>query len=523
MENKKMSESVNISGPLIGSIDEGTSSTRFLVFDVLQRKVVASHQLEIKQYYPQEGWVEQDPMELLGAVLECIKKTMEKMESVGLNKSDIKAVGITNQRETTLVWDKKTGEPLYNAIVWLDMRTTTTMEIVLDKIPNKTRNKNYLKPLCGLPMSPYFSALKIRWLIDNVPKIRQAVQSENCAFGTVDTWLIWNLTQGKLHATDVSNASRTMLMNIETLKWDPLLCQFFEVPQHMLPEIRSSSETYGTITNPEILAGIQITGCVGDQQGALLGQLCLKPGQAKATYGTGCFLLYNTGHVKVDSTHGLITTVAYKIGKSAAIYALEGSVAVAGAALSWLRDNMQMLSHITQSQTLAEQVRCSGGVYFVPAFSGLYAPYWQQDARGVICGITEDTQQYHIIRAALEAVCFQTRDILEAMAKDSGTTMSSLQVDGGMTVNNLLMQTQADIIGITVVRPNMFETTALGAAILAGIGANLLEITDINASQVTKFSPQIGENERDIRYTKWKMAVERSLNWDNSSAPTFDS
>ncbi|KAF3423791.1 hypothetical protein E2986_07884 [Frieseomelitta varia] len=503
-----MPENINRSGPFIGAIDEGTSSARFLVFDVLRRKVIVSHQIEIKQKYPQEGWVEQDPKEILQAVIECIKKTIEKLKDIGMSASDIKAIGITNQRETTLMWDKNTGEPLHNAIgkiykvhIWLDMRTTTTLEDILDSVPNKTRNKNYLKPLCGLPMSPYFSALKIRWLIDNIPRVKHA-----------------NLTKGQLHVTDVSNASRTMLMNIESLKWDPLLCRFFGIPQHILPEIRSSAEVYGTISNPEVLAGVLIAGCVGDQQGALLGQLCLKPGQAKATYGTGCFLLYNTGSVKVDSTQGLITTIAYKIGKEPAIYALEGSVAVAGAALSWLRDNIQLFNNIAQSQDMAERVRHSGDVYFVPAFSGLYAPYWQQDARGVICGITEDTQQYHIVRAALEAVCFQTRDILEAMVKDSGTKLTTLQVDGGMTVNNLLMQLQADITGISVVRPNMVETTALGAAILAGIGASIIDISDVDASQVTKFSPEIGEDERDLRYSKWKMAVERSMKWDCSTA-----
>ncbi|XP_035725594.1 glycerol kinase-like [Vespa mandarinia] len=512
-----MPENITRFGPLIGAIDEGTSSARFLVFDVLQRKVVASHQIEIKQKYPQEGWVEQDPKEILQAVIQCIKKTVEKLTDLNISISDIKAIGITNQRETTLLWDKETGEPLHNAIVWLDMRTTTTMENVLDSIPNKTRNKHYLKPLCGLPMSPYFSALKIRWLIDNISRVKQAVEAKKCAFGTVDTWLIWNLTKGQLHITDVSNASRTMLMNIETLKWDPLLCRFFGIPQHILPEIRSSAEVYATISNPQVLAGIPIAGCVGDQQGALLGQLCLKPGEAKATYGTGCFLLYNTGNVKIDSTQGLITTIAYKIGKSPAIYALEGSVAVAGAALAWLKDNLELFSNLAQSQDMAESVRCSGDVYFVPAFSGLYAPYWQQDARGVICGITEDTQQYHIIRAALEAVCFQTRDILEAMVKDSGTKLMTLQVDGGMTVNNLLMQLQADLTGISVVRPNMVETTALGAAILAGLGIGIIDINDIDASQVTKFTPTIGEDERDLRYSKWKMAVERSMKWDSAS------
>ena len=513
-----MSQNLNHPGPFIGAIDEGTSSARFLVFDVLHKKVVASHQIEIKQKYPQEGWVEQDPKEIIQAVRECIKKTVEKLKDIGLNVSDIKAIGITNQRETTLVWDKNTGEPLHNALVWLDMRTTTTLEDILDSVPNKSRNKNYLKPLCGLPMSPYFSALKIRWLIDNIPRVKHAVDEERCAFGTVDTWLIWNLTKGQLHITDVSNASRTMLMNIETLKWDPLLCRFFGIPQHILPEIRSSAEVYGTVLNPEVLAGVPIAGCVGDQQGALLGQLCLKPGQAKATYGTGCFLLYNTGSVKVDSTQGLITTIAYKIGKSPAVYALEGSVAVAGAALSWLRDNMQLFSNFAQCQDMAEHVECSGDVYFVPAFSGLYAPYWEQDARGVICGISEDTQQHHIVRASLEAVCFQTRDILEAMVKDSGTKLTTLQVDGGMTVNNLLMQLQADLTGICVERPNMVETTSLGAAILAGVGVGVIDINDVDASQITTFSPTIKEYERDLRYSKWKMAVERSMKWDCSSS-----
>ncbi|XP_076232760.1 glycerol kinase 1 [Calliopsis andreniformis] len=509
-----MSENINRAGPFIGAIDEGTSSARFLVFDVLRRKVVASHQIEIKQKYPQEGWVEQDPKEILQAVLNCIKKTVEKMKDIGLSVSDIKAIGITNQRETTIMWDKNTGEPLHNAIVWLDMRTTTTLEDILDNVPNKTRNKNYLKPLCGLPMSPYFSALKIRWLIDNIPRVKQAVDAERCAFGTVDTWLIWNLTKGQLHVTDVSNASRTMLMNIESLKWDPLLCRFFGIPQHILPEIRSSAEVYATVSNPDVLAGVPIAGCVGDQQGALLGQLCLKPGQAKATYGTGCFLLYNTGNVKVDSTHGLITTIAYKMGKSPAIYALEGSVAVAGGAISWLRDNMQLFGNMAHLQEIAEQTKSCGDVYFVPAFSGLYAPYWQQDARGVICGITEDTQVSHFVRATLEAICFQTKDILEAMMKDSGTKLTTLQVDGGMTVNALLMQLQADLTGIDVVRPNMVETTALGAAILAGVGVGVIDISDVDASQVTKFSPSIGEDERDLRHSKWKMAVEKSMKWD---------
>ncbi|XP_017880748.1 glycerol kinase-like isoform X2 [Ceratina calcarata] len=501
-------------GSLIGAIDEGTSSARFLVFDVLHRTVIASHQIAIKQIYLHEGWVEQNPTEIMNAVTECMTKTVEKLESMGLRASDIKAIGITNQRETSVMWDKQTGEPLHNAIVWHDMRTTTTLEEVLDKVPNKTRNKNYLKPLCGLPMSPYFSALKVKWLIDNVPRVRYAVQEQRCCFGTIDSWILYNLTKGKIHVTDVSNASRTMLMNIDTLKWDSSLCQFFDIPRHILPDIRSSAEVYDVIVEPKVLAGTPISGCIGDQQGALLGQLCLVPGQAKATYGTGCFLLYNTGSVKVDSTHGLLTTVGYKFGEHPVVYALEGSVAVAGAAFSWLRDNLQLFNTFTQFQEMAERAQTCGDVYFVPAFSGLYAPYWQQDARGVICGITEETHDYHIIRAALEAVCFQTRDVLEAMMKDSNTKLKSLQVDGGMTVNNLLMQLQADLTGITVARPNMVETTALGAAILAGIGIGIIDIHDVEASQVTKFEPSIGDNERDLRYSKWKMAIERSMKWE---------
>ncbi|XP_012281202.1 glycerol kinase [Orussus abietinus] len=512
-----MPKNVKPSGILVGAIDEGTSSARFLVFDVIHREVVTSHQIEINKFYPQEGWVEQDPKEILDAVVTCIEETMKKLKDMGIDKEDIKTIGVTNQRETTILWDKITGEPLYNAIVWLDMRTTSTMEFLLDTVHYRTRNKNYLKPLCGLPLSPYFSALKIRWLMDNVPRVKQAIEEDRCVFGTVDTWIIWNLTKDRLHITDVSNASRTMLMNIESLKWDPALCSFFGIPQGILPKIHSSSEVYGYISYPEVLSGISITCAVGDQQGALMGQLCMKPGQAKATYGTGCFLLYNTGNKRIDSTQGLVTTVGYKIGSLPAVYALEGSVAVAGAALSWLRDNIELLSNIKHSQSLAERVRCSGDVYFVPAFSGLYAPYWQQDARGVICGITEETQQYHIIRAALEAVCFQTRDILEAMVKDSGTTLTALQVDGGMTVNDLLMQLQSDLTGITVVRPDMVETTAFGAALLAAIGAGLMDVNHVTADQVTTFVPQIGNEERDRRYSKWKMAVERSLNWDTLS------
>uniref|UniRef100_A0A182J2M5 Probable glycerol kinase n=1 Tax=Anopheles atroparvus TaxID=41427 RepID=A0A182J2M5_ANOAO len=509
-------------GDLVGSIDEGTSSARFLLFRAETAEVVCFHQKELRQSFPQEGWVEQDPNEILGVVYECIERTLEKLVELGGNPAtDIVAVGVTNQRETTIVWDRTTGEPLYNAIVWLDMRTSSTVEQLLETVPNKTKNKNYLKPLCGLPLSPYFSAVKLRWLIDNVPKVKAAIRSGNCLFGTVDTWLIWNLTggpNGGRHVTDVSNASRTMLMNIETLQYDKTLGKFFDVPLEILPEIRSSSEVYGLIKfNP--LRGIPLSGCLGDQQSALVGQECLTRGRAKATYGTGCFLLYNTGTAMIDSSHGLITTVAYQMGPEAQpVYALEGSVAVAGAALGWLRDNVNLLSSASESEALAHTVENNGDVYFVPAFSGLYAPYWNQDARGVICGITEDTQRGHIVRAALEAICFQVRDILDAMNNDCGTPLQKLKVDGGMTVNASMMQWQADLIGLDVLKPTFVETTALGAAMVAGRAVGKWDIENVSIeSSCTSYKPQISEDERDMRYSKWKMAIERSFGWENNA------
>uniref|UniRef100_A0A1L8E1W7 Probable glycerol kinase n=1 Tax=Nyssomyia neivai TaxID=330878 RepID=A0A1L8E1W7_9DIPT len=505
-------------GPLVGAIDEGTSSARVLLFKVETSEVVCFHQVEIKQIYPLEGWVEQDPMEILEAVHECLERTVEKLRELGGFPEDIVALGVTNQRETTIVWNRKDGRPLHRAIVWLDMRTSATVDELLDKVPNKTRNKNYLKPLCGLPLSPYFSAVKLRWLIQNISRVREAVRSGNCLFGTVDTWLLWNLTggvNGGQHITDVTNASRTMLMNIETLRWDTKLCSFFEIPQEVLPEIRSSSEVYGTMASG-VLKGVPLSGCLGDQQSALVGQQCLERGQAKATYGTGCFLLYNTGTVFVDSTHGLLTTVAYQIGRDAApVYALEGSVAIAGAALGWLRDNMGMISSAKESEQLAASVSTTGDIYFVPAFSGLYAPYWNQEARGVICGINEDTQQGHIVRATLEAVCFQVRDILGAMNKDCGIPLQKLRVDGGMTENKLLMQLQSDLIGLEIIKPRMAETTALGAAMMAACAVGRWDVKTIEVPMETmKYEPKIGVDERDIRYSKWKMAVERSFGWD---------
>ncbi|CAB3226016.1 unnamed protein product [Arctia plantaginis] len=507
-------------GPLVGAIDEGTSSARFIIFKANSAEVVAYHQKELTQHFPQEGWVEQDPTEILEVVTICIQKAVEKLETLGGSAKDIIAVGVTNQRETTIVWDRNTGKPLHNAIVWLDMRTASTIDKLLDTVPNKTRNKNYLKPLCGLPLSPYFSAVKLRWLSDNVDAVKTAMKNGTCCFGTVDTWIIWNLTggpNGGKHVTDVSNASRTMIMNIENLDWDPLLLKFFEVPKSVLPEIKSSSEIYGYIAS-EPLTGIPISGCLGDQQAALVGQMCLQKGQAKATYGTGCFVLYNTGDIRVNSSRGLLTTVAYQLGsKTQACYALEGSVAVAGAALGWLKDNIGLIESAKNSQEIAEKATENGSVVFVPAFSGLYAPYWRQDARGVICGITEDTNWNHIVKAALEAVCYQVRDILDAMNEDCGIPLQILKVDGGMTSNALVMQMQADLIGINVNRAGFTESTALGAALVAYWGVEPSKSgTAIPMPTGNTYTPEITDDERDMRYKQWKMAVERSLGWDQN-------
>lgn len=504
-------------GPLIGAIDEGTSSARFLVFVANTAEVLTYHQVPLSQSCPQEGWVEQDPIEILNAVKECLEQTVFNLRQLTIDPSDIVAIGITNQRETTIVWDSVTGEPLFNAIVWMDMRTTTTVDTVLKKIRNQ--NMDYLKPLCGLPINPYFSALKLKWLIDNVPRVHEAIKENRCMFGTVDTWLIWNLTGGKnfgVHITDVTNASRTMLMNIRTLKWDPILLSFFDIPLKILPEIRSSSEIYGYIQD-DILAGVPISGCLGDQQSALVGQMCFDRGQAKSTYGTGCFLLYNTGTAVVDSTHGLLTTVAYQLGpEKPPVYALEGSVAIAGAVMKWLRDNIEILADVKDSESIVKQISGDTRVTFVPAFSGLYAPYWRKDARGVICGITEDTNSSHIIKAALQAVCFQTRDVLEAMKEDTGFSLTELLVDGAMTGNSLLMQMQANICGIPVVRPEMCEITALGVAIAAGTaeGIRKWDVRTDSAVPSDTFLPAITENKRDIMYSRWKMAIDRSLGWD---------
>ncbi|XP_040888494.1 glycerol kinase-like isoform X2 [Toxotes jaculatrix] len=508
-------------GPLVAAIDQGTSSTRFLVFNSKTAELLSHHQVEIKQSFPKEGWVEEDPKEILQSVYECMERTCEKLTQLNIDISNIKAIGVTNQRETTLVWDKETGEPLYNAIVWLDLRTQSTVERLINKTPG--RNKNHLKHKTGLPISTYFSAVKLRWLMDNVDEVHEAVVSHRAMFGTVDSWLIWCLTGGKsggVHCTDVTNASRTMLFNIHTMDWDPELCKYFGIPMEILPRVRSSSEIYGLMKSGA-LSGIPISGCLGDQSAALVGQMCFQDGQAKNTYGTGCFLLRNTGAKPVMSDHGLLTTVAYKLGRDKpACYALEGSVAIAGAVVRWLQDNLGIIGSSEELEKLAASVGTSYGCYFVPAFSGLYAPYWEPSARGIICGLTQFTNKSHLAFAALEAVCFQTREILDAMNQDSGIPLTQLQVDGGMTSNRLLMQLQADILCIPVVKPSMPETTALGAAMAAGAaeGVSVWSLNPEDLSEVTseKFEPQINPEESEFRYARWKKAVQKSMNWETT-------
>jgi len=516
-------------GPLVGAVDQGTSSTRFLVFAAKTAELLTYHQIELKQHFPEEGydhrWAEEDPNEILSTTRDCIDQACAKLRKLDIDPMDIKAIGVCNQRETTVVWDKYTGKPLFNAILWLDLRTASVVSRMINKAPG--RSKEYLRNKCGLPLSTYFSASKIVWLMENVPEVKRAIAENRCMIGTVDTWLIWNLTGGaenkdSVYVTDVTNASRTMLMNIETLKWDRDLCQFFDIPMEILPEIRSSSEIYGRLSSGE-LKGVPISGCLGDQQAAFVGNMCFKPGTAKNTYGTGCFMLYNIGTEPVISNHGLLTTVAFKFGDNKAYYALEGSIAVAGSGVRWLRDNLGIFENSDAMNTLPGTVESSShGVYFVPAFSGLYAPYWVDDARGLIIGLTQYTTKAHIARAMLEAVCFQTKEIVECMDKDCGGVINKLRVDGGMTANDFLMQLQADILGIPISRPSMPETSALGAAMAAGAakGIDVWPLEEHKQPIMTfdTFTPNISDAERDWRYGKWKTAVQRSMHWIDTDA-----
>jgi len=493
----------------IGAIDQGTTSTRFMVFDRSGR-VVTTAQKEHQQIYPKPGWVEHDPEEICLRTKEVID---EAMNARSLTAKDLAGVGITNQRETTVVWNRKTGKPVYNAIVWQDTRTA-------DYVAEYSRlgGQDQFRRKTGLPLATYFSGLKIKWILENVPGVRELAEKGEVIFGNIDTYIIWRLTggvDGGIHVTDVSNASRTMLMNLETLKWSTEVTGIFGVPIAMLPKICSSSEVYGT-AKVTALAGVPIAGDLGDQQAALVGQTCFKPGQAKNTYGTGCFLLLNTGTTPVQSEFGLLTTLAYKLGKEPAVYALEGSVAITGALVQWLRDNLNMIYKSSEIEALAKTVDDNGGVYFVPAFSGLFAPYWKATARGAIAGLTRYVNKGHIARAVLEATAFQTREVVDAMKNDSGIELDVLRTDGGMVENDLLMQFQADILNKPVVRPVIKETTALGAAYAAGLAVGFYKNLDdlcANWAVDKTWKPSMAETKREAMYKLWKKAVTRTFDW----------
>lgn len=496
----------------IGAIDQGTTSTRFMVFDKAAR-VVAVAQKEHEQIFPKPGWVEHDPMEILRRTDEVIEEALNQR---GLRASDLAAIGITNQRETTVVWERKTGRPIANAIVWQDTRVAEEVGQFAGQ-----GGQDRFRKQTGLPLSTYFSSLKLRWLLQHVPGARGKAAAGELLFGNVDTFLLWNLTggaQGGVHATDVTNASRTQLLSLQTLDWDEKLLAAFEIPRAVLPQVRSSSEIYGESVLKSI-AGVPIAGILGDQQAALVGQACFGPGEVKNTYGTGCFLLMNTGERAVPSKFGLLTTVAYKMGKAPACYALEGSVAITGALVQWLRDNLGLIEKSTDIEALARAVKDNGGVYFVPAFSGLYAPYWKENARGVIAGLTRYANKGHLARAVLESTAFQTREVVEAMEKDSQIPLVSLRVDGGMVANELLMQFQADILHREIVRPKIQETTALGAAYAAGLAVGFFSgVEELRANWATErvWKPQLGEPAREKLYREWKKAVTRSFDWVDS-------
>ena len=497
----------------VGAVDQGTTSTRFMIFDHSGTEV-AKHQLEHEQILPQAGWVEHNPVEIwerTGAVIQTA------MNSKGLTAGDLAALGITNQRETTVVWNPKTGRPYYNAIVWQDTRT--------DRIASALEREgkgDVIRQKAGLPPATYFSGGKIQWILENVDGVRAAAENGEAVFGNTDTWTIWNLTggaDGGHHITDVTNASRTMLMNLETLDWDDELLGFFGIPRQMLPEIQPSSDpnTYGSTLSKGPLSGeIPITGDLGDQQAATVGQVCFAPGEAKNTYGTGNFMLRNTGTEVVRSKSGLLTTVCYKLGDADAVYALEGSIAVTGSAVQWLRDQLGIISGAAEIENLARQVQDNGGVYFVPAFSGLFAPYWRSDARGAIVGLSRFNTNAHLARATLEAICYQSKDVSDAMEKDSGVTLDVLKVDGGVTANELAMQMQADILGVPVSKPVVAETTALGAAYAAGLATGFWNSTDDlkqNWLEDKRWDPQWSDEQRTHGYAGWQKAVQRTLDW----------
>ncbi len=487
----------------VGAIDQGTTSTRFIVFDS-GGAIIASAQMEHAQIMPQPGWVEHNAAEIWVNTQVVIAAALAE---VGLTASDLAAIGITNQRETTLLWDKASGQPVHNALVWMDTRTEALVTAFAAE-----GGQDRFRSTTGLPLATYFSGLKLRWLLDNVPGARARAETGELLFGTIDSWLTWNLT-GQ-HVTDVTNASRTQLMGLATLDWDSDLLAAFDVPRACLPEIRSSSEVYGTCTGT--LAGVPLAGILGDQQAALFGQACLSPGEAKNTYGTGCFMLMNTGEQPFPSTQGLLTTLGYKLGEAPAVYALEGSISISGALVQWLRDNLGLIADAAEIEALAASVPDNGDVYFVPAFSGLYAPHWDASARGLIAGLTRFATKAHLARAVLEATAFQVREVLDAMTADSGVAIKQLRSDGGMVVNELLMQFQADLLGVPVVRPKVIETTALGAAYAAGLAVGYWASTaDITANwgEDKRWQPAMDEDRRAALYGQWNKAVARSRDW----------
>jgi glycerol kinase len=490
----------------VGALDQGTSSTRFMIFDN-SGSVVGAHQLEHRQILPRPGWVEHDAAEIWERTQEVITIALR---NAGISGRELAAIGITNQRETTVIWDKKTGKPLHNAIVWQDTRTQDFLDRFSDS------EKALIVKKTGLAIAPYFSGSKLNWLIKHVPEVKRAIEAGTALAGTIDSWLLWNITGG-VHRTDVTNASRTLLMNLETLSWDDELLDLFEIPKNILPAISSSSEVYGnSLPDGPVGAKIPIAGILGDQQAAMVGQACFERGDSKTTYGTGNFALLNTGEEIVRSKHGLLTTVCYKFGSEPARYALEGSVAVTGSAVQWLRDQLGLIKSASEIESLAESVTDNGGIYFVPAFSGLFAPYWRSDARGVVVGLTRAANKSHLARATLEAICFQTREILDAMVQDSGVKLKEMRVDGGITANSLCMKIQSDVMQIDVVRPKIIETTALGAAYAAGLAVgyfkNKAELL-ANWQEEKRWKPNFNSTLASDGYGQWHRAIEKSLGW----------
>jgi glycerol kinase len=494
----------------IGAIDQGTTSTRFMVFDRGGR-VVAIAQKEHEQIYPSPGWVEHNPEEIWKRTREVIADVTAKGN---IRPTDLAAIGITNQRETTVVWNRRTGKPVANALVWQDTRVADYVAELA-----KSGGQDRFRDKTGLPLTTYFSGLKIRWILEQVKGVRESAEAGDVLFGTIDTFLVWHLTGGPksgIHITDVTNASRTQLMNLKSLSWDREILDTFGIPEAMLPRIRSSSEVYAQATVPE-LKDVPIAGILGDQQAALVGQTCFRPGEAKNTYGTGCFLLMNTGERAFHSSYGLLTTLAYKLGERPAHYALEGSIAITGALVQWVRDNLGLIQKSSEIETLARSVPDNGGVYFVPAFSGLYAPYWKDKARGVIVGLTRYANKGHLARAVLEATAFQTLDVVEAMQKDTRIKFDELRTDGGMVEDELLMQFQADVLNLSVIRPVTRDaTTALGAAYAAGLAiAYFADLDDLRSNWAVdrRWEPKLGEARRQEMYGLWKRAVSKSLDW----------